>query len=979
MRYFFTSLLIICIFYVKAQNYSDNSPEVSKDDSLKVAELLALGKLEEDSIKKSDYFEQAISLSKKLHYEYGIYRSYLKIANWKRIQFNPDSAKIWYKKGIADLPEKSPKKIYMLTNLGDEFKKQSNYDSAVFYTHKAIQLAEKYANKKMIVYGYKTLAGVWFQNFKHDKAFLNYAKADSICLTDSILNESLDHAEIYNYMGYVVRATTGYEKAIEYYIKAKHIYEKLNNEAGVQEVNTAIAQAYISFGKNEEALDLLNESIAYQEKIPIRNSYSYAVIVRGFLLLKMGRMAEAEKDYQLYYDLAVKTKDKTFQRRGLGYLASFYAEDKQYNKAIDYYNKSIKLCKEENDLEIEIMEIKGLISAYSKIKNYKKEAETYEEYVALLEQREKQNIKEQTNELEAKYQTQKKEQEISLLKTRNDLAEQEKRNQRNLLLAAIILISLVGLFFFYLYQNRQKTNQKLRELDQVKSTFFTNISHEFRTPLTLISGPVQNLLSHQKLSTAERSNLEMIHRNADRLTDLVDQLLDISKLESGSLKLRVSKGKLMTFIGTLMDGFTFLANQKQIRFTKNISSANAETWFDHDIMEKILVNLLSNALKYTPEKGSVNVDAFVKEEHLNFSIKNTGPGFSKEEMNNVFNRFYQTNETRQGVGIGLALVKELVNLHKGTVTVTSIPDKWTSFVVMLPVNKATYTEKEIAVKKQERLAKNKTFLSSFISGTEINKSLDEKEDKPLLLIVDDNSDVRTYISGLFADSYTVFLAENGAIGIELALKNIPDLIISDIMMPVTDGITLCNTLKTDERTSHIPIILLTAKTGQEHELTGIKTGADDYITKPFKEELLLLKVKNIIATRIKLQERYRQEIILTPKNITVNSTDQQFLEKVKDVLDARLVEPTFGVDNLSDAVGMSRMQLHRKLKALTGLAASEFIRTQRLKLASQMLKESKINISQVGYSVGFNNHAYFSKCFKELYHLTPTEFAKKAN
>jgi len=255
-------------------------------------------------------------------------------------------------------------------------------------------------------------------------------------------------------------------------------------------------------------------------------------------------------------------------------------------------------------------------------------------------------------------------------------------------------------------------------------------------------------------------------------------------------------------------------------------------------------------------------------------------------------------------------------------------------------------------------------------------SFDEKENNPILLIVDDNADIRTYVSSLFESTYTILKAKNGQEGIDLAIERIPDIIISDIMMPVKTGIDLCNMLKVDERTSHIPIILLTAKAGEEHEIKGIKTGADDYVTKPFNEELLKTRVEKLIENRKKLQLRYSQEVILRPKDITITSVDEQFLERLQKVLDNKLLESSFSIENFSKAVGMSRMQLHRKLKALTGLSASEFIRSQRLKLAAQLLKKSEINVSQVGYSVGFNDHAYFSKCFKEMYHCTPSEYVK---
>ena len=588
-----------------------------------------------------------------------------------------------------------------------------------------------------------------------------------------------------------------------------------------------------------------------------------------------------------------------------------------------------------------------------------------------------------TRQLEAKYQAKEKDQEIALLSSQNALVEQQKINQRDQLLGAIGFTSLAGLFFFFLYRTRQKTNKKLRELDKAKSNFFANISHEFRTPLTLISGPIQQQLKKDNLTVDERTKFEMINRNSSRLLSLVDQLLDLSKIEAGSLKLKVSKSELMPFIGTLTDSFTYAGQLKEINYIVNNNPSTIDTWFDKDILEKIIVNLISNAFKYTPQRGSIVCNAFITENKLNFEIKNSGPGLSKEELSKIFERFYQLNENEQGVGIGLALIKELVALHKGTIAVTSVTDEWTTFKIEIPVKKEDFKESEIRmIVLQSKVSEEISTVNEEVNliETDPKLNLDENnDDKPILLIVDDNADIRAYVSSLFKENYTILSALNGKEGVELAIRNVPDIVISDIMMPVKNGIELCNTLKQDERTSHIPIILLTAKAGEENVMEGIETGADAYVTKPFSEELLQIRVEKLIESRNKLQKRYSQEVILRPKDIAITSIDEQFLERLQKVLDEKLVESSYSIEDFSKAVGMSRMQLHRKLKALTGLSATEFIRSQRLKLAAQLLKKSEINVSQVGYTVGFNDHAYFSKCFKEMYGCTPTEFSNKTN
>ena len=966
MKYFLVPFLFFMSCFVFGQT--------SEIDSLTVMNLLKEGSNESDTIIQLQKFRKALILSKGFKFNYGIYASHNKIGNWKKIKYNSDSSIVQYKRGIKDLPLNSDYKSNFNDLIGNEFKSTSQYDSALYYFKKSMKLGEKIHKKSIVVKGYMNIGNMWFQNFEHDKAFKNYALADSICETEPNLKSSALRAQINNFLGYSVRVTHGYEKAIEYYNVSKQLYEKVKNEAGVQELNIAIAQAKISLNKYDEALKLLNESIDYHEKeAPTKNSYSYGIIVRGFLLIKMNKFKEAEKDYKLYYDLAVKSKNKTYQRWGLAYLGDFYRDIKKYNIAIEYYKKAIKECKEVGDFGKELETTESLIEVYKMNNDLNSAVETYEEYIELQQKIDKKKITEKTFDIETKYQTEKKEQEITLLKTQNELTEQQKKSQRNLMLAGLGITTIAGLFLFVLYRNRQKTNAKLRELDTAKSNFFANISHEFRTPLTLISNPIDEALEDPGITDTKREKFVMAKRNSDRLLSLVNQLLDLSKIDAGQLKLHIQKSNPLQLIAALGESFNYAAKQNSINYKVDIKDTGKEAWFDKDALDKITINLLSNAIKYTPNNGSVVCNASIEDEKLFLEVKNSGGGLTKAQLSNVFQRFYQTSEENQGTGIGLALVKELVDLHKGTIKVDSIPNEFTTFTVALPVSKNSF--------KNEQFMDSQKIEYAIETNLENQVTQEDEEftdnDQPILLIVEDNEDVRTLLKQTFETSYNILTASNGDIGVALALEHIPDIIISDIMMPIKDGIALTNALKNDERTSHIPIILLTAKAGEENELKGIEIGADDYITKPFSSKILITKVSKLIEIRQKLQSRYSQEVVLMPKDIAITSLDEQFLEKVQTVLDNKLVEASFSIEDFSKAVGMSRMQLHRKIKALTGLSASEFIRSQRLKLAAQLLKKSDINISQVGYTVGFNDHSYFTKCFKEAYNCTPTEYSKQ--
>ena len=535
-----------------------------------------------------------------------------------------------------------------------------------------------------------------------------------------------------------------------------------------------------------------------------------------------------------------------------------------------------------------------------------------------------------------------------------------------------ISLSFIILFLVTQYFQSKRIAKKMIQLDKIKSSFFTNISHEFRTPLTLISSSIQSLTNDDNISNDQKNHFNNIERNSDRLLTLVNQLLNLSEIEVGALKIKVENKDISTFIHPLSEAFVFPAKQKDINYKNSINLDQKRVWFDTDALEKIIVNLLSNAIKYTPNQGTVVFKCNSKNDKLYIEVKNTGKGLTDFELNNVFERFYRTSEDEHGSGIGLALTKELVTLHKGSIDVKSKVNEWTIFSVTLPTNKESFKKFEI---KTNPFNDNKvpTLFEETSNSREKDQIIDD--DLPVLLIVEDNSDVQQLLNDLFEDNYTIYRANNGQEGLELALEQIPDLIISDIMMPIKDGICLTQDIKSNEITSHIPIILLTAKASDEDELVGIDSGADDYITKPFNVKILKSKIEKLINIRKQLQTRYSKELVLTPKNICVTAIDEQFMDKIQHIFDESLVKPSFSVIEFSKAIGMSRMQLHRKLKALTGLSSSEFIRSQRLKLAAQLLQESDANVSQIGYEVGFNNHSYFTKCFKEMYGVTPSEYA----
>ncbi len=527
---------------------------------------------------------------------------------------------------------------------------------------------------------------------------------------------------------------------------------------------------------------------------------------------------------------------------------------------------------------------------------------------------------------------------------------------------------------------RQAEADQLKELDRLKSRFFANISHEFGTPLTLVLNIVKDKMSlwQESGQTAVRvkgEELQVMQRNAQRLLELIDQLLDLSKIEAGSLPLNNQSGDLMAFIRYIAASFHSLAESRRIQYQYGLTPATFGASFDRDKIEKIVTNLLSNAFKFTPEGGKIRLEvtATKQTQYVAVVIKVTdsGIGISPDEQSRIFERFYQvdTSTTRayEGSGIGLALSKELVELYGGSIGVNSQPGEGTTFTVQLVLEPALTNFLQEAAEALPAVS-----IEAKTQGKKTSEGKFPYEEK--LLIVEDNPDLSAYLKESLATTYQVLEASNGAEALQIALAQVPDLLISDVMMPLMDGFTLCHTLKTDERTSHIPVILLTARAGVNNKLEGLQTGADDYLVKPFDSRELLIRIKNLLENRKKSRERYAKEFILQSTSVALPSADEKFLSKLRDVIEKNLSDEDFTVEELGNTMALSRVQLYRKLYALTNQSPSDLIRSMRLQKAKQLLESRVGNISEIGYQVGFKNPGYFSKSFSKEFGLSPSDF-----
>lgn len=524
-------------------------------------------------------------------------------------------------------------------------------------------------------------------------------------------------------------------------------------------------------------------------------------------------------------------------------------------------------------------------------------------------------------------------------------------------------------------QERQEAI-RMHELDMMKIKFFTNVSHEFRTPLTLILTPIEKIL-RQTVDNDQQHQFKLIQRNAKRLLNLVNQLLDFRKLEVQEIRFNPSEGDIIQFIKETVYSFSDLSEKKNITFEFNTSLGSLETIFDQDKLEKILFNLLSNAFKFTPEHGSVTVNIQLetgeKERWLVIQVKDTGIGIPADKQEKIFDRFFQNELPKsivnQGSGIGLSITKEFARSHNGTVTVESEVGMGSTFTVRLPVTEvfhhAEETANEAIFTTSESEAANPVEAEFEASGSR----------KPLLLLVEDNEDFRFYLKDNLKFEFRILEAKDGQEGWRQVLRYIPDLIVSDVMMPEMNGIELCRKVKEDQRVSHIPIILLTARTEEEQKLEGLQTGADDYITKPFNFEILTSRIRNLILQREKFQKAFPAQHEIKASELNITSLDTKFIENAIRCVEENVSNADFSVEDLSKMLGISRANFYKKTISLTGKSPLEFIRTIRLQHAAQLLERSQLTVAEVAYQVGFNNPKYFARYFKEEYNELPSAYA----
>ncbi len=795
-------------------------------------------------------------------------------------------------------------------------------------------------------------------------------------------------------------------------------YRQTNDSIGMAQVQNSLGILYRRIGK----FDLSN--IHYTNSARLYSEIKDTSRVGG-IYLNLGGMLETQDSLEMAeYYLKESEKILTVQNApnilncqiNLGLL---YNKQKEYNKANFYFKSGYELSKTVGDARDKFM-APYLFGEFLFMRNRISEAESkLMEAQQLFENPQNQKIigvatlsnftrllsdfyKIKNDNKTAFYflnkhlefEAENKTEQANHTLTRLEIEQMEmnaklKENRRELLIAislVVLLFSLIFLFLMYRsYKHKQKANELLTEMDELKTQLYSDISHELRTPLTLILGPLEQMLDSEAQKKPSRHQIKLMRKNANTILQLVNQMLDLSKIDAKSLKLELSEGDIVKFIKVRFANFASLAEQKNIKFNRYLPPDKRIRFFDAPKLEKVINNLISNAIKFTPTGGQVFCFASCPSVNkLELIIQDTGNGIPENELKKIFDRFYQVDgpntNSNTGTGIGLSLTKELIELMHGKIEAESVVGEGTKFKIQLPLGKEHLSQDEYVIAKKE-ITDNvdlKDFNDSneTLSPYENGTTSQNEENLPHVLVVDDHFEISEFIRENLMHNYSVETAENGAIGLNKAIGNIPDLIVSDLMMPEMDGFEMSRKLKSDERTSHIPIIILTAKSKIDDKLEGLETGADAFLAKPFSMKELNLRIRKLIEQRKKLRERFTNNLNLEPKDIAVSSADERFLNGVMEIIEENISNSEFEVRQLQEEILMSRMQLFRKIKALTNQTPGEFIRTIRLKRAASLIDKNFGNIAQITYEVGFNNPSYFAKCFKELFGKLPSEYMK---
>lgn len=948
-------------------------------DSLKVNILLDLfdAYRYEDLAKAKENIRQAIVIATEIKDKRYQVRALNAYADFLYSSAHTDSAISVYQQSLAisEQIRYNDGKGTALIGLGNAYLSKGDLDQAEAFHEKNISFSQKTEDYKGIAASYNNLGNIQNERGEYKHAMKSYTLAAK--MNTQIGNEKDAGVNMAN-IGLIHQKLDNYDEAIGYYKKSDSLFKKYEFFLGRAFVLKNMGVIYRNQKKYDEALVQYRLALQSYEKMDRKREISQVYQNIGNIFSDKGQSQEAIHHYHQSLSIATAASDSINMGMASQSLGQEFFYLRELDSAEVYAANAVKVA-EAIGADLTVMDgYKTLAEVYHANSRYKNAYDFLTRYQTLRDSLYNIEKRDLAEEIEARYQNEQQSKEIALLASEKELQAlqlNKRENERNaIIIFAVLSLILAGLLYNQ-YRIKQRSNKELQELDKLKSNFFANVSHEFRTPLTLIKGPIEQLGQNPE-ERLSREEIRMIRRNTNKVLGLVNQLLDLSRIDQGKLRLKPTEGDVLKCLRTAAASFHSHAAQRDMDYRIDIPDGTLWAAFDREKLEQVIYNLLGNAFKFSGNGEMVAFKALYSNGELDIEVSDSGRGISAGKLPFIFDRFYQvdggTTKDSEGSGIGLSLSKSLVELMDGTITVLSEAGKGTYFTVQIPVEKIeTQHNPEPAeiINRKDPLEKG-----AFPSQSYEWHQADTRN-VPQILLVEDNEDMRQFIKARLLKEYHILEAKDGEQGLKIATTAIPDLIVTDLMMPKIDGITLCKKLKTSLETSHIPVIMLTARAGVENKIEGLETGADDYLTKPFEAKELAVRVKNLIEQRRRLWEHYHanpQKV--DPEKVATTSLDKKFLEKVLDLLEKRHADADFGVPQMQQELAMSKTQLHRKLKALTNESPGELLRNFRLKRAAQLLANKTDTVTQIAYRVGFNNLSYFAKCFKEQYGVSPSSF-----
>lgn len=905
----------------------------------------------------------------------------------------PDSAKMFGNWAIAFADSIEPwnrvqlafEKGLAYNNLGACYSINGDADSAMYF----YDLAEEVFLADNLQVGLGAVYGNRSYDYM-DWGWLTMAhEANHKCLDIALEQGNTRSVGLcYQNLGAIESQLDRYEEAAGYYQQALELHLTQNDEANIIRAYLDLArmQRYFDMNRARASLDSARvciERVSFQEKFMWPNYHGTAARVES----SDQNFALAEAHLLASIDSAKASGSPRLELPAKRALPALYNQAERYQESVDLIQELEEkgAVAPSNETGASIYQL--LYVAQRELGQYQKALEALEVYQQLTDSLGSVMRTNSLDEANARFKVTQREQEVLLEKERSEALEKSNSLIKRAAAGGALALVLIGSAVAFNLRNRRRRVQaekelaeanlkakeeearRLQEVERLKSRFFANISHEFRTPLTLILGPAHQLKKDLQDQQA-LEQVDTIDRNGHRLLGLIDQLLELSRLEHSTVQVIEGPTRPARFCGQIVDVFQPLADAQRINLESDLDTSLPTALIDRDKLEKILFNLLSNAHKFTPQGGTVRLTLHEDAGTMVFRVSDTGIGIAEDHLDRVFDRFHQTpdGEQAKGSGIGLSLVKELVTLLGGSVRAESSLGTGSTFEVRLPLKpfdgpnvlEETVSGVPAAIQIQlETPAENSSTLAA-----------EDESDRKLVLLVEDNADLRQFTRSILSTEYRIIEAEDGKQGVEMALEHVPDLIVTDVMMPHMNGNELCDTLKNHPTTDHIPVVMLTAKSSTANKITGLEVGADDYLLKPFNARELLLKIQNLLTLTERNREKYREQ---PGKNEVLDAKVDAFVIKVNEWIHERLADPEVSVETLAEAMAMSRSQLHRKMKALVAETPVRYIRKVRLHRGRELLTSTDLTVAEVGYQVGFSSPAYFTKSYREEFGEVPTD------